>query len=247
MNNRFPFDNIGSEKSLYSFSREETGASFLYRLAILERDVINSVYFGGVERVPELQKQFENLSQKKDEPLESIKELLSRLLFSAGLAAIRAGLDSTLVYLLLDKCKKQISLVSTRESLVFSFSSAINELCNRVQLMEAPTFEDSSITAIARYIDANCTGGITLADVADYSGYSREHLCRRFKEVTKKTVTQYIRESRVYLACRILKTTSLNVAEISDYLSFHSQSYFQRVFKEVTGMTPNEFRSKGVF
>ena len=106
-----------------------------------------------------------------------------------------------------------------------------------------PTYE--AVDAV-RFIDNNCTGKLSLRDVAEHLSVSEGHLSRLFHKVTGKPVTSYIRESRVLIACNLLKNTRESIAEISGSLGFSSQSYFQKVFRETTGMTPNEFRRYGL-
>jgi len=43
-------------------------------------------------------------------------------------------------------------------------------------------------------------------------------------------------------AKNLLKFSTLSLAEISNYLCFSSQSYFQNVFKKKYHITPNQYR-----
>lgn len=44
------------------------------------------------------------------------------------------------------------------------------------------------------------------------------------------------------IAANMLKYSDASIAEISDYLSFHSKSYFGKVFSETFHMTPYHYR-----
>ena len=89
--------------------------------------------------------------------------------------------------------------------------------------------KDFSVTGIYRGLDKEEVGVIDIE-----------------VKVTGKPVTSYIRESRVLIACNLLKNTKDSLAEISGSLGFSSQSYFQKVFRETTGMTPKDFRRHGL-
>lgn len=73
---------------------------------------------------------------------------------------------------------------------------------------------------------------------------SRTYLCDRFKLETGMTIGHFITNTKITEAKRMLTVTTLNAAQISDYLSFSSQSYFQNVFKKIVGCTPKQFRLK---
>ena len=58
-------------------------------------------------------------------------------------------------------------------------------------------------------------------------------------------ISQYINRQKIIEAKRFLRFTDKSLAEISGYFDFSSQSYFQKLFKEQTGMTPSEYRARG--
>jgi len=56
------------------------------------------------------------------------------------------------------------------------------------------------------------------------------------------TVNTFITERKIDEAKRLLETSNQTVSQISAFLGFSSQSYFQNVFKKSTGMTPAKYR-----
>ena len=69
-------------------------------------------------------------------------------------------------------------------------------------------------------------------------------LCERFHHETSVTINDFIVELKIEEAKRLLLLTDKPIAQISEYLGFSSQSYFQNVFRKMTGLTPNTFRSE---
>ncbi|MCM1223446.1 MAG: helix-turn-helix transcriptional regulator, partial [Lachnospiraceae bacterium] len=57
-----------------------------------------------------------------------------------------------------------------------------------------------------------------------------------------KSVGEYVTECRMREAKMLLKYTDKSLAEISEYLHFSSQPYFQNVFKNMYGVTPAKYR-----
>lgn len=72
---------------------------------------------------------------------------------------------------------------------------------------------------------------------------NRTYLCKRFVEETGLTINQYVTQVKMEEARRLMDITQKSIAEIAEYLGYSSQSYFQRVFKKTTQMTPGEYRS----
>ena len=53
----------------------------------------------------------------------------------------------------------------------------------------------------------------------------------------------YIQQEKIIEGENLLKYSEHEVATISSYLGFSSQSYFNTVFKKYTGMTPAKYRA----
>ena len=83
---------------------------------------------------------------------------------------------------------------------------------------------------------------IRTADIAAYCGKSRGGLTMEFKKQTGRTLSDFIQQQKMQEAETLLLKTEQNLSQISSLLGFSSQSHFTRVFKEVHGMTPTEFR-----
>ena len=65
---------------------------------------------------------------------------------------------------------------------------------------------------------------------------------KQFKAITGISPIQYITRLKVEKACELLQEYDMSVNDISDFLGFNDLPYFYRVFKKITGFTPNEFR-----
>ena len=94
------------------------------------------------------------------------------------------------------------------------------------------------------YIRDHLTETIKIEQLAEVAFLSRSQLSVRFHTETGMTITEYIRMQKIKKAQEFLTSTDKTPIEISTYLGFSSQSHFQKVFKEVTGMTPKEYRQK---
>ncbi|QZT37558.1 helix-turn-helix domain-containing protein [Halosquirtibacter xylanolyticus] len=71
---------------------------------------------------------------------------------------------------------------------------------------------------------------------------SRSSLYVKFKSVTGKGVSEFIRNQRITQASSLLRYTDQTVREISSKVGFENQRYFSTVFKEQVGCTPSKYR-----
>ncbi len=98
------------------------------------------------------------------------------------------------------------------------------------------------LRTVTGYVREHLTDGITVGQMAKDLYISRSYLSTRFKKETGHTLSSYIQKQQIERAKDYLKNTQKSILEISTYLGFSSQGYFQNVFKKQTGMTPKDFR-----
>lgn len=97
-----------------------------------------------------------------------------------------------------------------------------------------------AITYVRSHLGEQLDGDI----VAEACGVSRKTLCTRFKQETGETFASYVRRTRIERARRLLDTTDMDVSQIAYHTGFSSQSHLQTVFKQATGFTPREWRTR---
>lgn len=77
---------------------------------------------------------------------------------------------------------------------------------------------------------------------ADQLCLTPKHLSGVVKEVSGKTVGEWIDELVILEAKALLNSSCMNIQEIADRLNFANQSFFGKYFKHYTGMSPKEYR-----
>ncbi len=101
--------------------------------------------------------------------------------------------------------------------------------------------EDSFNRALD-HLNKNYMDDVTLDSLAAYAGFSRYTLSRMFRQHTGMTFTQYLSHRRVDMAMELLSTTRLPVTQVALQCGFNSIATFNRVFREVKGCTPTQYR-----
>lgn len=93
------------------------------------------------------------------------------------------------------------------------------------------------------YISQHLHNDLIVSDICRHCGVSESHLRLCFKHDIGKSIVEYINEQKVEEAKMMLKYTNYSLLEISEYLSFSSQSYFTTVFKKICGQTPTDYKN----
>ncbi len=79
---------------------------------------------------------------------------------------------------------------------------------------------------------------------ADKLFVTSKHLSAVLKEISDKTAGEWIDQRVILEAKLLLRSTGLNIQEISAKLNFANQSFFGKYFKHLTGMSPRDYRTK---
>lgn len=80
--------------------------------------------------------------------------------------------------------------------------------------------------------------------IAEQLHYHPYYISRVMKEQTGMTLGEYITDYRLRMAKNYLITTSASVTEIAEMCGFGSYTYFIRIFRESTGLSPLRYRRK---
>ena len=84
---------------------------------------------------------------------------------------------------------------------------------------------------------------LPMEEAAALTHMSYSNFCRSFKLTLGCSYVDFCNKVRVQQAQELLRNTRKSVTEISALLNFGSVSYFNRIFKKITGCTPLAYRS----
>jgi AraC-like DNA-binding protein len=99
------------------------------------------------------------------------------------------------------------------------------------------------IRAIANHVRSHCDRPFTIELAAAIAGYSTHYFSRKFGQTIGKSFPDFLLESRLIQAKRLLTSTSLSVKQIALETGFSQAGYFSSCFRRIEGMTPVQFRS----
>ncbi|MBQ1207776.1 MAG: helix-turn-helix transcriptional regulator, partial [Lachnospiraceae bacterium] len=101
------------------------------------------------------------------------------------------------------------------------------------------------VRSILCHVENNCNGKYDLPSLARSVGFNKNYLCTAFRRETGITISEYINYHRIREMLVTLQYNGYNkdvpIHELADQFGYPNASYFNRVFRKYTGMTPTEF------
>jgi AraC family L-rhamnose operon transcriptional activator RhaR len=83
---------------------------------------------------------------------------------------------------------------------------------------------------------------LTLAKLAETSGWSERHLQRLFQQYTKQSFHRYLQNLRIQKSQELLRGSQLKISTIAEMVGYRDIHSFNTLFKRCTGMTPSVYR-----
>lgn len=238
--------NENTEISLaaHLFSQRENDfehASFDREIAFYE-----SICSGNIELVRVFAKPLcsEGCGILSEDPLRNLKYHLVVLAALIARACINGGLTPEESYSLSDYYILKADKCSTEKELRAVHTEMIEGYTDKMRRMRYSGICSKQIVHAIDYIATHLHGRVTLEETADVLKISPAHLSRLFKIETGMTFSNYVNKLKIDEASALLLYTEYNDLEISSLLSFSSQSYFIKVFRKYTGMTPKEYKKQ---
>ncbi|MFD0715404.1 response regulator [Paenibacillus sp. GCM10027626] len=98
------------------------------------------------------------------------------------------------------------------------------------------------VVAVNDYVTEHLGEDLSLNRLAELVYLTPFYLSRLYKQKTGSSISDYITETRLDEAKRLLEQTHLKIHEIGERVGYDSAAYFTKFFKKLTRMTPQEYR-----
>ena len=159
-------------------------------------------------------------------------------------AAIGGGLNPQVAYSLRDLYVDRVNILQDTPSIFQLHREMLYEITIRVSNHRRVNHYSKVINDCCNYVDEHIRENINVAEVAEHVGFNSHYISTKFKEETGQSIKSYIKQAKISEAKTLLKYSELSISQISELLSFSSQSFFTASFKQVTGLTPGRYRKE---
>lgn len=137
-------------------------------------------------------------------------------------------------------------MISKTEDDIKKCFSKIKDLCSGISAtysQEKKVQQSKLIHRIMNYINEEyANANLGLGMIATNFNISEGYVSSLFKEQAGVNFTEYVENQRINKACELIKTTDLNINDISEKVGYNSVQSFRRAFKRLHGFSPSELR-----
>ncbi|MDQ0188920.1 helix-turn-helix domain-containing protein [Alicyclobacillus cycloheptanicus] len=114
----------------------------------------------------------------------------------------------------------------------------------RHQRIERSTISGKSkiVDQIKENVNRNYQNDISLDQLSELVGHSKNYICKTFKEQTGMTINLYLNKVRIDRAAELLVNTHAEISEISSSVGYNNVYHFMKTFKKIVGTSPGNFR-----
>lgn len=179
-----------------------------------------------------------------EERSDLLKGLLLELVVMISRAAVEAGAAQSEVLGLNFRFLTELANLEDDEDLAAWLRKTLEHVISTIERQKDFT-PPALISKALEYMRQNLHRDISRDETARQAGISPGHFSLMLKERTGRSFTELLRQCRVDHASDLLRATEKSIAEIASECGFCDQSYFTRVFQDVKGTTPKQFRDAG--
>ena len=207
----------------------------------LESRLVTKVQTGDLKEARKIMNElFAYLLLYEGHDMEKVKVRIVELCSVLSRAAIERGSDVNRVLEMNEKLISSILLAKDEAEISFKLYENMDIFTESLFFLSDKN--NSMIRGAVEYIASHYDQEITLAEVAEQTHLNPSYLSTLFRQVTGQTFKEYLNRVRVQEAQRLLTHTDYPIMEISIACGFSDQSYFTKVFRKYTGLTPKQYR-----
>jgi len=166
-----------------------------------------------------------------------LSSIMARKLYENQVPSKKAFAFNAACVDMIDNQMNDASFLQFADDLVDFFIMVISE-------RKQPTFIHQTVNKVILFINDEVESELSVEDIAKHFHVSTSHLSRIFREHVGITLVEYLNVRRVEESQYYLRNTNKSISDISRQYHFCNQSYFTRIFKKYTEVTPKQFRDQ---
>lgn len=173
-----------------------------------------------------------------------IKSRIYELLVIISRAAVEAGASPEQAFQVTHDFFQRTQPVGNIDDLCFMLAKVMNQFIDSI-FSFADVKNVDVIHKALRHIRQNYAQKITLDEVAEMVHLSPSYFSKVFKKEMGCNFNTYINRLRIEKSRMLLLHKDMRLVDIATAVGFEDQSYFTKVFKRMTGISPHQYRKSG--
>lgn len=189
---------------------------------------------------------------------KALDEILKEIRQATDLQAVHVALTQLIVFIydhslekegqdfLSERCLNalnELERIDDIEELAVWTEISLKSMFEASALIPSLKNADMLFKAI-QYIQDHYKEKFSLQDIADHVHFSAPYFSKVFKKEIGVTFTKYLTNVRIEKSKQLLKNKGVALSDIPTLVGFEEQSYFTRVFRATTGISPGKYRAK---
>ena len=102
----------------------------------------------------------------------------------------------------------------------------------------------NNLDKILVYIEQHYTQPLRLSEIASHFHFNASYLSSYFSTHHKEGFSEYLNRVRIKKSMELLENSTVSISNISGMVGYSEHSYFCKVFKRITGMSPGSYRKE---
>lgn len=173
--------------------------------------------------------------------LNTVKTRAIELCSLLSRTAIEGGAPTDSVLKLNNHFLMTLQQITSMDMLCYRLQEIV-ETFSKSMFHHSPSKNSETIKKAMKYISTHFHTNILLEDAANHVHLHPSYFSTLFKQSTGSSFKEYVNLVRIEESKRLLANTDFSIIDIAIAVGFEDQSYFSKVFRKYTGMTPKQFR-----
>ena len=183
-----------------------------------------------------------NHGHLSDDPVRDMKYLFVANITITTRFAIEGGMNSETAYNSSDLYICRMDKCNTVEEVLDLHREMFSYFTHRMAGIKKEAVYSRPVLQCMDLISQNLHLPIRTTFLAEQVGLNQSYLSTLFKRETGIAISDYIMAERIETAKNMLRYSDYSASQISEILSFSSQSHFIKSFRKYEGMTPGDYR-----
>lgn len=170
---------------------------------------------------------------------ESVSKMLNERVFDE---VFRTYGDSSVEIIKIYKLAGNLYNFTHIQDYIHCVQDLLFALNDYIRHLKSAHIDQKDMAKAIEYIRANYNKDLSMTMVSNHVSLNYSYFSQAFKDYAGTSFVNYLKNLRIGKATELLETTELKVLEISEKVGFDNAKHFNRVFKDMLGVTPMEYR-----